>query len=444
MEYKQSHYNFTVPYNNKKLIFNALSGAIFSVTDEEYTQVFSKYIKNINLLKEEIPCLFHFLEKNGFVVSNKINEYEIITFRNTKSIFLNNHYRLVVIPTLNCNFKCWYCYEEHYEEIMSNETIEAVKNHINNVVTKNKIPSLMLDWYGGEPLLCFENIIYPIAKYCMSRCKRNNVIFNHMITTNGYLIDKYIEQIKEINLTNFQITLDGTEEKHNKVRNINGKGTFNKIISNIILLCDNIDNAHITLRINYDNNTLNGNISEILKLIPEKHRNKITPNLQRVWQTINKRKKQNNNVINLRNNWMNLKYNNGVSTNAFKLFNSNRCYVDRFYHTEINYDGKVFKCTARDFSDEQSVGTLKFDGKIEWKSGLLEKMYSKPTFENRMCKECKVLPLCAGPCSQKIRETKDEDLEKICILNDSEISVDEFIIELYKEKQRNTNALQMV
>lgn len=444
MEYNQSFYNYFVNYNNRVILFNGISGAIFSVSKNEFETIIQKSLTDLHDTRVNQPDLFNFLLNHQFIYHNNTNEYESIKLRNTKSVFLNKLYRLVLIPTLNCNFNCWYCYEEHCSDIMSQEIIESIKKHIYNIITKDKIPSILLDWYGGEPLLCFENIIEPIASYCIDLCNKHNVRFSQLITTNGYLTDKHIEQIKKINLTNFQITLDGTEEKHNKVRNINGEGTFNKIISNIILLCENIDNVHITLRINYDNNTLNGSISEILKLIPEEHRSKITPNLQRVWQTHDNKKNQRDNVINLRDNWINLKYNKGDSSNSFSLFCSHKCYVDRYYHTEINYDGKVFKCTARDFSEEQSAGALENDGTIKWKEGFIEKMYAKPTFENRMCIKCKHLPICAGPCSQKIRETPEDELESICDLNFSEISIEEFIIELYKEKQRNTNAIQMV
>ena len=45
---------------------------------------------------------------NGFVIDDDCNEIDIIRNRNEKAIH-SKDYMLVVLPTLNCNFKCWYC-----------------------------------------------------------------------------------------------------------------------------------------------------------------------------------------------------------------------------------------------------------------------------------------------------------------------------------------------
>ena len=43
--------------------------------------------------------------------------------------------------------------------------------------------------------------------------------FSNSITTNGYLIDDdMIEKFKEIKLNSFQITLDGYQDVHDKIR----------------------------------------------------------------------------------------------------------------------------------------------------------------------------------------------------------------------------------
>lgn len=53
------------------------------------------------------------LVQNGMIVEDNINEWE-----NANSIYeasqKDNVYRLTVNPTLNCNFRCWYCYETHH------------------------------------------------------------------------------------------------------------------------------------------------------------------------------------------------------------------------------------------------------------------------------------------------------------------------------------------
>ena len=65
----------------------------------------------------------------------------------------------------------------------------------------------------------FQEVVYPISKKVQEICANNNVAFRNTITTNGYLVkSSMIEKLKEIQLTSFQITLDGGKRFHNKTR----------------------------------------------------------------------------------------------------------------------------------------------------------------------------------------------------------------------------------
>ena len=47
----------------------------------------------------------------------------------------------------------------------------------------------------------------------------NSIVYKYCATTNGYLLTpNIIDQIFSVGLTNFQITVDGDEESHNKLR----------------------------------------------------------------------------------------------------------------------------------------------------------------------------------------------------------------------------------
>ena len=76
-------------------------------------------------------------------------------------------------------------------------------------------------------------------------------------------------------MSHFQITLDGNKSTHNKVRNQNGRPSFDKIIDNITLICKYIPNVSIILRINYTNDILKHDISETLSLFPQQIRKNI-------------------------------------------------------------------------------------------------------------------------------------------------------------------------
>lgn len=60
-----------------------------------------------------------------------------------------------IIPTTNCNARCFYCYESCYDkETMTDETISGLSEYI----TENIKGPFVLDLYGGEPLLCVDKI----------------------------------------------------------------------------------------------------------------------------------------------------------------------------------------------------------------------------------------------------------------------------------------------
>lgn len=99
----------------------------------------------------------------------------------------------------------------------------------------------------------FQEVVYPISKKVQEICANNNVAFRNTITTNGYLVNSsMIEKLKEIQLTSFQITLDGGKRFHNKTRfSKDVHNSYEVITSNIIALCRAIPNIDMTVRINY-------------------------------------------------------------------------------------------------------------------------------------------------------------------------------------------------
>ena len=349
-KYTTSKYNYFIDYKNRKLLFNGITGSGFHMNEQEYSQLLP-LLENTDDFAKNYPDDFKRLVKMGYIIESDFDEFAYMKFKNRQMAFQDKSYRLTINPTLDCNFNCWYCYEEHPKGYMNKATITKIKRHIKYMIEQERITSLLLDWFGGEPLLYFYEVMYPIAMYAKNLCKKHKIPYSSHMTTNAYCIDeKMIFYLEKIQNNWFQITLDGDREKHNKIRNEKGNPSYDIIINNINRLCEKIDNVYIILRINYDNKTLQSeNIYSILDDIKKENRKKITINTQRVWQTYNKREKneKNQNVID---------FIDAAKENGFKMADSGggiaigrfcTCYVSKFYHTEINYDGKIYKCTAR-------------------------------------------------------------------------------------------------
>lgn len=78
-------------------------------------------------------------------------------------------------------------------------------------------------------------------------------------TSNAYLLTPdIIDSLYSSNLLQYQITLDGLEYNHNKLRPLlNGKGTFDRIVNNLkyIISRKDLSNIKITIRCNYNEKT---------------------------------------------------------------------------------------------------------------------------------------------------------------------------------------------
>lgn len=435
--YKLSRYNYEVENENRIIYFNGISTRSFSVSVEEHNFL-KKQFSDLISFEIQYFSFFSKLIEWKFIVDSELNELDIIRYENRSGVFLDRAYRLFINPTLECNFRCWYCIQKHTKGYMSDEIQKRIKNHIRYMIEDVKITSFNIDWFGGEPLLYFDEIVYPLAMYAREQAKKNNIPFYQNITTNGSLINERMAYaMKEIGLSSFQITIDGDEKRHNKIRNINGKPSFEKIMNGINLICNIIPDAHINLRLNYDDQTLEkSNMHVVFDHIGEDCRSKISPMFVRVWQTAKENMPQNNKQLELYKYCSDLGYKTTIPGSGFSLGQKTHCYADRYFHAELNYDGAVFKCTAQGHDKEKEAGVLLEDGRIVWKKELLERMYSRATFENEMCLECKHLPICLGPCVQKIINTPIQDLDKACVLKSGEISPESFIVTMHNRRSQ--------
>lgn len=442
--YKLSNYNFYISDKDRIIYFNGITSSVFSVNKEEHQRLQSLFL---DLISFEInyTSVFKMFKNWGYILDENQDEIDVLRFRNRKTVFWDRSYKLVINPTLECNFNCWYCYEKHPEGRMSLEVIEKCKKHILYMLKYEKISSLVLDWFGGEPLLYFDEVVYLIGSYARKMCDEYQVPFFHYMTTNASRIDlQMIEKMKEIGVNGFQITIDGDRKKHDRIRNEKGEPSFSKIVNNINLLCEKLNNVQITLRVNYDDNTLKySDMENVFSMISPENRKYITVSFQRVWQTIKAGQGENPERIQWAKKSVEMGFKVPSLASVFGVGIVRKCYVDRIYHAEINYDGKVYRCTARDYSDKYVMGELSDSGEIKWNEEKMAKQYAKATFENDMCLKCKYLPLCMGPCSQKIVETPKEILSQICYLSYAEVKPESVIVDYYEQKMKGLDDIQV-
>ncbi len=182
-------------------------------------------------------------------------------------------------------------------------------------------------------------------------CEKKNIAYNCSFTSNGLLIKSdHIPIFKNTQTTHFQITLDGDREFHNKVRFISDKkGSYDEIIKNIKLLLQN--QISVTMRINYTAKNIESckNIYEDIKGLSDTEKRFLKIDFHRVWQD------KEGNAYKIMNETKRMFYNYGfnVGYNATTNAVINSCYADKKNSAVINYNGDLFKCTARDFNKKK-------------------------------------------------------------------------------------------
>ena len=134
-----------------------------------------------------------------------------------------------VVLTTECNLQCGYCFGESLEDFDEDfadfdvdYSLPKKANYDLALLAKlcKRDPDCVLTFYGGEPLLCTNEI-----RQIMDVAKPKHF----MIQTNGLLLDKlepeYVNRFHTI-----LVSVDGDEELTDYYR---GTGTFRKVIENV-------------------------------------------------------------------------------------------------------------------------------------------------------------------------------------------------------------------
>lgn len=422
---------YTIFYNQKGkiFVFHQISEALLEIdSDLEYA------LKSNNLSSAIPDSILKTLQKSGFIVEDDTDETCNIRYANIVNRYNSKLLRITILPTLNCNFKCWYCYEQHKPSLMSNENCKAILEFIKSEVKTKNIETIILDWFGGEPLLRFSQNIYPLSKELKNWCEENEVEFVNIITTNGSLINQDMaEKMNEINLFQLQITLDGNREHHNKVKfspAIND--AYGVTVKNIHTLCRTLDSPRIELRINYTKDNINSTF-EILDALDQDVRKFILVSPHIVWQEI-----KNMNILSEKSKELHQKafekgYN--VRNNSYAR-RCTSCYTENMEQFVINYDLNVYKCTAREFDGKFSIGKISDKGEFT-PNELYYKYYTTESpFMRKKCLECEYLPSClySQSCLQKKIENHTPECDKEDVRKSIEKDID------YKISLLQTNA----
>lgn len=399
---KESNYNFriTINKNGKKhvILYNGLYGSAALIPKN------SKF-KNIKNKNSEITKL---LQENKYLIEDDVNEIDLIKSQNKLQRFNERTLELTILPTMWCNLNCQYCYETRKEESMSKDDISTIYCYIKNKIIQQKIKTLSILWFGGEPLLEIEKI-KNLSKKILPLIKKNEIQFKNSIITNGTLLTKPISKaLLACGIKYVQITLDGPPEIHDKRKPlIGGVGSFKIIFNNLLNAVNYFD---VSIRINVDKENI-PYIKKLIDILTSFYlQNKLyvylakTENIQGACESTGGMCLNDFDFLNTEKKIFEYMNKKGFKKIAIPSYRTNYCTADNVHSFTILPNRKVHKCWHLVSDEKEIVGELT-DTKINFNHNIYKWLAYDP-LDNKSCINCKYLPLCMGGCP-KIRLTQN-------------------------------------
>ena len=178
--------------------------------------------------------LDYFLER-GYAYLDQAGEQQAIdqAYREFKAEVADAEVQLMLVPTYSCNFACTYCFQHGIDgrpQLISKDIVDAFFAYARDTfVQAGKKPFVTL--FGGEPLMN-SKAHREIVEYILDGCAREGYEF--AAVTNGYEFVHYVDSLKKVKVKEIQFTLDGSQQKHDKRRVLQGgQGTYDRVVEGI-------------------------------------------------------------------------------------------------------------------------------------------------------------------------------------------------------------------
>ena len=400
---KQSKYNCILQDNTGMVIYNAATDQLVALTPQ-LANIFNEGKAAPEKIKAQHAELYDHLLQKGIFVCDDADETETYIRKREEYERSSGEYTITINPTLACNMSCWYCYESHKNmPAMSADVKQSVLLLIDKLLADNKLKKLNLSFFGGEPLLYFDKVVVDIINHAKMQCKAFDAKLSIHFTTNAYLLtDNVLKQLEGLDVS-FQITIDGGKQVHDSVRKTKGgEPTYARIVEHIHQTLSH--GFPVGVRFNYTAKSIPSFIDVVKDFshLQQEQKQLVNFTFQRVWQDNEGDADQvGQQVEHIERAFEQA----GLFVNNAKSYIVPYCYADGVNTAVVNYNGDLFKCTARDFAPKSKEGTLAADGTLRWNERLRKRMSIRHGSDT--CLQCRIYPICHGGCSQMKLEAPD-------------------------------------
>jgi uncharacterized protein len=424
MEYSKFNIFSKIRDSENYFIINLLTGNADILTPYDAKKV--ELIKTGSKTVDE--NFMHELLEKGYLIDEteetRVYRKRYLDFVDSRE---KDEIQIFFVTNYSCNFACTYCYQDLYTnpvQELSTEVVDAFFSYVSREFAGRK---KYVTIFGGEPLLNSSKQ-KELISHILARSAESDLEVSFV--TNGYFLEEYSQLLREAKIREIQVTLDGTEEVHNRRRFLKGgNGSFEKIVRGIdSCLVNQID---INLRMVIDKENI-GNLPELAQFAIDKgwtksafFKTQIGRNYElhhcqsdpdrlfdrvSIYESIYELTKEHPHILEF--------YKPAYS--VAKFISENGELPDPLFDScpacktewAFDYTGQIYSCTATVGKAEESLGT--FYPAVTRRTSIIEEWEKRDVTSIPECKDCPVQLACGGGCGSVARNRTGEICSTDC------------------------------
>lgn len=411
-----SKYTKFINHSKGLFLYNSLSNCLLKTDKELFDILYSAHLQNGILDESKLNAAIVAELKKALIIINHINDdklhYCAVIWGRRKT---NDVYNITIAPTMDCNFRCYYCFEDRKKKKMDDETIAKIGKYFSNIDNARYIN---LTWFGGEPLM--ETDI--IDKISQLLNKFDDDVLNCKIITNGYFLsEKVTDSLKRWHIKDIQITVDGLYDDYDKIKYTkNDKHCFNTLIHNVDYFARKYKDIFLSIRVNMNRD----NRDEYYKIVDFfANRYPNNPNIRPYAAFL---KNINNSTAPSKAcTYCSIEDQISFSLSMFEKTKNqsyiyprnefDECAIRNHNSWAFGPEGSVYKCWENIGNENERVGILDTEGRIKIidNDKVNQYYYGGDPLYSDDCKDCSYLPICQGRCPRQriLEELKQAEKE---------------------------------
>ena len=403
--YKYSQFNIEIEKrdNGDTYLFNSYTSRGRWIPDPELAAVKDKTLIDPG----DVP---QYLAEEQYIVPDDLDEYG----RLQKEIYATAHYskalHFIITTTKACNYRCYYCFEARHlsNEKMQPETMDEIIDFIiQKCKEKPDVKTILLQWFGGEPLLHQEPIRYITKNLREKYTGEHGITIRGNLTTNGRLLtpDLVDDMVSNYSIDSALITMDGMSKDYARIKGCSEED-FSAVIENIKYAQEKLE-VHIRLN-------LADNLQSLKDFIAffAKEKMKIDIDISNIFDTsLSPGEYQDAYWLYTEDHKELMKY---ITENGYSYLTGGgqkiprtrvACKANTAWRYVIDIYGNLYRCIDMIMRPDYSIGNIR--------EGITNQEMERAFIENPLyekCRSCAFLPMCLGKCTmERIIEDKGID-----------------------------------